>query len=68
MTDTKREVKNTVRDAFGAEFTLETCIRRNVSLAEAPSHGKTIFEYAPTSNGAKDYHALAEELARRVGE
>lgn len=63
-----REVKNTVRDAFGAEFTLETCIRRNVSLAEAPSHGKTIFEYAPTSNGAKDYHALAEELARRVGE
>jgi chromosome partitioning protein len=39
-----------------------TRIRRNIRLAEAPSHGKTIFEYAPSSNGAIDYEALADEV------
>ena len=37
-------------------------IRTNVRLAEAPSHGQTIFEYAPDSNGAEDYMALAREI------
>lgn len=41
---------------------LETRIRRNVKLAEAPSYGQSIFEYAPKSNGAMDYLALADEL------
>ena len=39
-------------------------IRRNIKLAECPSHGKTIFQYAPSSRGAADYKALAEEFAR----
>ncbi len=43
----------------------DTRIRRNIRLAECPSHGKTIFEYAPTSNGARDYFDLALELVRR---
>jgi chromosome partitioning protein len=38
-------------------------IRTNVRLAEAPSHGKSIFDYAPDSNGAEDYLALAREVA-----
>jgi chromosome partitioning protein len=37
-------------------------IRRNIRLAEAPSFGQTIFEYAPHSNGALDYRSLAEEV------
>lgn len=37
---------------------LRPAVRRNIKLAEAPSFGKTIFEYAPTSAGAADYHAL----------
>lgn len=37
-------------------------IRRNVKLAEAPSFGKTIFEYESSSNGAADYLAVAEWL------
>src|SRR5262245_1146110 len=41
---------------------LKSRIRVNVRLAEAPSHGKPIFEYAPESNGAVDYAALAEEV------
>lgn len=37
-------------------------VRNNVRLAEAPSHGKSIFEYAPDSNGAADYRALVREV------
>ncbi|AQT67028.1 Sporulation initiation inhibitor protein soj [Anaerohalosphaera lusitana] len=37
-------------------------IRRNIKLAEAPSFGKTIFEYEPACNGASDYQAVAEYL------
>jgi len=43
----------------------QTRIRRNIRLAEAPSHGQTIFQYAPGSNGADDYEALAQELHHR---
>jgi chromosome partitioning protein len=37
-------------------------IRRNVKLAEAPSHGQSIFEYAPKCAGAEDYALLVEEV------
>jgi chromosome partitioning protein len=39
-----------------------TRIRRNVRLAEAPSFGQSIFDYAPDSHGAADYGALAREV------
>ncbi|MFT3880404.1 MAG: ParA family protein [Gemmatales bacterium] len=42
-----------------------TRIRRNIKLAECPSFGKSIFEYAPSSNGAEDYAALAEEVQKQ---
>ena len=45
----------------GAKF-FQTRIRRNIRLAEAPSFGQSIFEYAPNSNGAEDYSRLAREL------
>ena len=35
-------------------------IRRNIKLAEAPSYGKTIFEYDPNCHGAEDYKRVAE--------
>ncbi len=37
-------------------------IRRNIKMAECPSYGKTIFEYAPWCPGAIDYRALAEQI------
>lgn len=43
---------------------LSSKIRRNVRLAEAPSYGKSILDYAPDSPGAADYTALAEEFLR----
>ncbi len=37
-------------------------IRRNIKLAECPSFGQTIFDYAPDAPGAADYAALAKVL------
>ncbi len=63
-TTLSREVLAEIRSYFGA-VVFGTAIRRNVKLAEASSHGRTVFEYAPGSNGAADYAALAEEVLRR---
>jgi chromosome partitioning protein len=40
----------------------ESVIRRNIKLAESPSYGQSIFDYAPDSNGARDYERLAREI------
>jgi chromosome partitioning protein len=37
-------------------------IRRNIKLAEAPSYGKTIFEYEKDCNGAADYQQAADYI------
>lgn len=46
----------------------KTLIRENTALQEAPSWGKTIFEYKPNSPGAKDYMSLAKEIVERKPE
>jgi chromosome partitioning protein len=43
----------------------QTRIRRNIRLAESPSFGQSIFQYAPTSRGAEDYASLAAEIQGR---
>ena len=45
---------------------LQTKIRSNIRLAEAPSFGQSIFDYAADSHGAADYRSLAEEVAAAV--
>ncbi len=40
----------------------DTCIRRNIKLAESSSFGQTVFDYAPRSHGALDYARLAAEV------
>jgi chromosome partitioning protein len=40
----------------------QTRIRRNIRLAECPSFGQSIFDYAPSSRGAEDYASLAAEV------
>lgn len=59
-----REIRKNILEYFG-DTLLETVIRNNVSLAEAPSFGQDIFTYKPGSNGAQDYRNLALELLRR---
>jgi len=39
---------------------LPVYIRRNIKLAEAPSYGKTIFEYEQNCHGSEDYRKAAE--------
>jgi len=46
----------------------ETVIPRTVRLAEAPATGQTILEYAPESNGAYAYCALAQEIQQEDSE
>jgi chromosome partitioning protein len=42
-------------------------VRRNIKLAEAPSHGQTIFEYEPKCNGAADYGRIADYIHNYMG-
>lgn len=53
-----REVLETLQGHFKTKC-LEP-IRHNTRLAEAPSHKKTIFEYAPVSHGAEDYNRVVD--------
>lgn len=56
-----REVAEKVVNHFGSKV-FKTRIRENVKLAEAPSFGQTIFEFARNSYGSEDYKKLAREI------
>ena len=60
-----RDVLSEVVKQHGESVT-KAVVRDNVSLAEAPSNGKSIFRYAPKSYGAEDYTQLAAELQQRM--
>ncbi len=59
-----QEVAEKIREHFG-EKVFSTFIRDNISLAEAPSFGRNIFEYKPGSRGAEDYMSLCMEILQR---
>ena len=61
-----RAVAKEIRRKFPG-YVFEAVIPRNVSLAEAPSFGKTIMQYDPYSHGAKAYRQLAEEVLEMEG-
>lgn len=63
-TNLSRDVVEQLRKRFG-HLVLQTVIRENVRLAEAPSFGKPITTYAGESAGSEDYRAAAGELVRR---
>ena len=60
-TKTSEDVAKEIRGYF-KEKVFKTMIPRNIDLSRAPSHGKTIFQYAPDSSGALAYSQLAEEI------
>ena len=55
------EIDNVARQRWGSKV-FKTRVRKNVSIGEARIQNKTIFEYAPQSNGAKDFTALTAEV------
>jgi len=60
-----REVLAELKNHLGEQVFPRT-IGVNVKLAEAPSYGQTIFQYAPESTGARDYRLLAQEVLART--
>lgn len=56
-----RDIEASLRETFG-DVVFKTKIRKNISIAEAPSTFQSILQYAPDSNGAKDYRALTKEI------
>ncbi len=65
MFDARNTLSNQVaaelRQHFGDKV-YKTIIPRNVTLAEAPSHGKPVILYDVSSKGAQSYIALAKEV------
>jgi chromosome partitioning protein len=55
------EVEGEVRDFFG-EIVYQTVVPRDVQVAEAPSHGLSVLDYAPRSRGSRAYVELCWEV------
>jgi len=55
------QVQEEIRSHFG-ERVFKSAIPRNITLAEAPSHGKPVIFYDAVSKGAQAYLALAKEV------
>ena len=58
-----QDVSEELKNHFGKDV-LKTVIPRNVSLAEAPSHGSSIINYDRASKGSMSYLALAGEIVK----
>ena len=52
-TNVARDVINQLRNHFG-DLVFETAIPKSISLEEAHSRHTHVFDYAPTSAGARD--------------
>ena len=59
-----QDVAAEVRQHFGGKV-FDAVIPRSVRLAEAPSHGRPITSYDPSSAGADAYYRLAIEVVER---
>ncbi|MEN6349053.1 MAG: ParA family protein [Syntrophomonas sp.] len=66
-TNLARSVIEEVRKNFG-ENNIFPAIRNDIKIAEAPSFGKSIFEYAPSCRGASDYKQLTLAIISRSGQ
>ncbi len=58
-----RDIVEEVRKNFPGHV-FDTIVPRTVSLAEAPSYGKTIMQFDDSSKGAEAYRQLAEEVIK----
>ncbi len=64
-TKISREILGQMRKHF-ADKIFKTAIRTNIKLVEAQVHQKSIYEFAPDSNGVRDYLALSKEVLSRT--
>jgi chromosome partitioning protein len=59
------EVLNQLKTTVKSEYIFKTSVRECVKIAEAPSFAQTVMSYAPKSNGADDFLALAKEFLKK---
>ena len=67
MFDVRTNLSSQVLEEVNKVFSdkvFKTVIPRNVKLSEAPSFGKPVILYQPTSVGAESYKQLAQEMIR----
>ncbi len=65
MYDDKHKLTSEIFDELYRYFPnriFRTVIPRNIRLAEAPSHGRSILHYDSKSKGARAYEKLAREI------
>jgi len=66
--DARKKLNNAIMENIRTRFgdkVFQTVIRENIAIAEAPSFGQTIFEYASGSHGAEDFMSLCAEIIQR---
>lgn len=64
-TSLSEQVHTELKNHFGDKL-CKTVIPRNIRLAEAPSHGKTIADHDKWSKGARAYKQLSKEIIKRI--
>jgi chromosome partitioning protein len=67
MFDSRNNLSNDVSEQLAEYFPSElykTKIPRNIRVAEAPSHGKSILQYDGLSKGSLSYYSLAGEIIK----
>ena len=67
MFDSRNNLSNDVSEQLAEYFPNElykTKIPRNIRVAEAPSHGKSILQYDGLSKGSLSYYSLAGEIIK----
>lgn len=69
MVDTRNTLNTQVVAEIQSHFgdsVFKSIIPRNITLAEAPSHGKPVLLYNPLSRGAEAYLSLAQEVLQHA--
>lgn len=66
--DERRSLNKAILDAIARRYgdaLFKTKIRDNIAVAEAPLAQAPVVDYKPSSNGARDYEALTDEIEER---
>jgi chromosome partitioning protein len=56
-----KEAVDLLRSSFGS-LVFSTVVRKTIKFAEAPVQGRSVLTYAPSSEAANSYRALAREV------
>lgn len=60
-----RTIIDEVRNHYGGKvFDVE--VQHDPAIEDAPTHGQSVFDYAPTSQGAAEYQSLVDEVVDRL--